>query len=138
MLIRGAMYSKLFDLAQAWKHYADAMDRRRPGSALTHNAFGHYARRCDVYCHNGSALFGQMNEWEGQEVFCVSHQAPRTHREGVALLKKLAGDRHVRACLAVTSDLVSMLERIGFRNTGKVIPCNFRGDVVLKHILVNF
>ena len=83
-------------------------------------------------------MFGQIQEWEGQEVFCLSHQAPRTHREGVELLKKLARDRHVKACLAVTSDLVSMLERIGFRNTGEVVPCYFRGGVVRKHILVNF
>lgn len=138
MLVQGSTYAKLFDLSKAWRFYRDAMNRRRPGAALEHNRFGRYARKCSVYCHGQSAVFGQIQEWEGHEIFCVSHQAPSSHREGVELLKKLAKDHHVKAALAVTSDLVSMLERIGFRNTGLTEDCDFRGFSVKKIILTNF
>jgi hypothetical protein len=92
----GKIFSRLFDLTAAWRFYRSAMDRRRPGSALSHNAFGHYARhRCSVYASlRGSALFGQFQEFDGRAVFCVSHQAPVSHRDGVELLKKLASDRN--------------------------------------------
>jgi len=140
VLLTGRTFSRLFDLAASWRFYRSAMDRRRPGSALSHNAFGRYARRrCSVYASlRGSALFGQFQEFDGREVFCVSHQAPVSHRDGVELLKKLASDRNTPAVLAVTEDLVSMLIRLGFRDTGYTHVSDFRGLPVTKRLLANF
>ncbi len=140
MLVSGKTFSRLFDLASTWRSYRDAMARRRPGSELSHNAFGYYTRhRCSVYLSpKGSALIGQVRKYDGHEVFCVSHHAPASHRDGVELLKKLARDRNVLAVLTVTEDLVSMLLRCGFRDTGYTHVSDFRGEPVQKFVLANF
>lgn len=133
-------YFRAYDMAGTWHQYRDAMHRRRPGSALSHNAFGRNARRGVVYADlQGSALFGHLHHHEVLgEVFVVSHQAPRTHRGMVNLLRALARDRRVRCAFFVTADLVDMLVRCGFVNTGHTETSWFRGVPVTKHVVVNF
>ena len=139
MLVSGKTFCRIFDTATAWRRYSGAMDRRRPGSSLSQNSFGHYVRRSVVYMSlKGSALVGQMREFEGREVFCVSHHSPASHRDEVRLLRKLAGDRELPAVFAVTEDLVGMLTRLGFRDTGRSCVSMFRGTSVAKRIVVNF
>lgn len=139
MLVSGKTYLECFNMADSWHAYRNAMNRRRPGSALNQNDFGRYVKKSFVYMSNhGSCLVGQFHEYNGKEIFCVSHHCPASHRDMVCLLKKLCHDKNLKVCFSVTSDLVGMLQKIGFFNTGEIVPCTFRGDVVMKHILTNF
>jgi hypothetical protein len=79
-----------------------------------------------------------MREHEGREIFVISHQAPVSHRDGAELLRKLACDKNTPAVLMVTADLVSMLVRLGFRDTGHRLTADFRGWPVEKFVLANF
>lgn len=138
MFVKASLLYRCFDMAAVWRTYATAMDRRRPGSALGHNAFGRFTSKGMAYISaRGSALLGQLNEFEGRPVFCVSHNAPATHRDMVGLLKKLSKDTTTPTALAVTEDLAGMLQRIGFRYAGTA-PSSFRGELVEKQIFTNF
>ena len=136
MLLSTRSYLRCFDMAEAWKHYRDAMVSKRPGSALSQNNFGYYIRhRCVVYSsQQGSAIFGQIDK---DGILIVSHHAPVSKRDGVELLRKLAKDDQ-KVVFAVTIDMVGMLERLGFKNSHQTICTDFRGVDVEKHILTNF
>jgi hypothetical protein len=137
MLMSSKSFCKCWSLAETWKNYKAAMSARRPGSELNHNGFGYYVRRrCVVYSSlKGSAIIGQINE-EG--MLLVSHHAPSSRKDGVELLRKLNLDRSVKAVLAVTEDLVSMLEKLGFINQHQTMVSDFRGHNVEKHLFTNF
>lgn len=136
MLMTAKQYFRCFEASEVWRRYRDAMVSKRPGSALTQNRFGWYVRhRCVVYTsQKGSAIFGQVDQ---DGVLMVSHHAPISKRDGVELLKKLAKD-DLKVVFAVTNDMVTMLERLGFKNCNHVINTDFRGICVKKHILTNF
>jgi len=135
MLIRSKEYAKLFEISIAWRNYAKAMNKRRPGSELNHNAFGkHVTRYTYAYISiNGSALFGEFKN----EIFCVSHFSPVSNRDMVNLLTKLSKDRSIKALFAVTEDLVLMLQKIGFVNLNQTIETYFRGEITTKFLLTN-
>jgi len=137
MLMSSHSFLQCWSMAEVWRSYKNAMSSRRPGSELRHNNFGYYVRkRCVVYSSlKGSAIIGQINE-EG--MLLVSHHAPSSRKDGVELLRKLSRDRSVKAVLAITEDLVSMLEKLGFINQHQTVVSDFRGESVVKHIFTNF
>lgn len=141
MLIRGRTFLKLFDLSRTFQAYKTSMSKRRPWGVLPQNALGRYIKkRCHVYLDaaTGSVLIGQCTTAGGVDVFCVSHFAPVSQKSGVALLKRLAADYTCPAVLAVTPDLVDMLLRCGFIDTGREVQSIFRGIPTTKSILANF
>ncbi len=135
MLMSSRQFLKCFELADIHKQYRSSMNKRRPGTALSQNRFGVYVRRrCAIYAsQKGSAIIGQ---WQN-DTLCVSHFAPAGQRDVTELLKKLAKDASVKAFFAVTEDMVSMLERLGFKNLQYTEDMEFRGMVVKKFFLSN-
>lgn len=139
-MIRGKTFLRLYGLADTFRAYRNAMSRRRPEGVLSQNSLGRYIRRSYVYLDvaSGSALFGQLRHVAGcGEVFFASHFAPTSHRNGVALLRRLARDQACPTVLAVTADLVDMLRRCGFIVTGREIPAVFRGIPTTKILVTN-
>lgn len=139
-MIRGKTFLRSYGLADTFQAYRNAMSRRRPEGVLPQNALGRYIRRSYIYLDvaSGSALFGQLRHVAGcGEVFFASHFAPTSHRNGVALLRRLARDQACPTVLAVTADLVDMLGRCGFIVTGKEVPQVFRGVLTTKVLVTN-
>ena len=128
---RGSLAAKALNMSDVWRNYAASMRRRRPGSELSHNAFGRYARRASIFVFKRSACVGQM---DAAGRFWVSHFAPASRREGVEMLRELK--HRCPVGFAVCPDLVGMLTRIGFTVVGSG-PAYFLGEVVEKTILVN-
>lgn len=129
--VRGKVATKVLNMSTVWRNYAASMSRRRPGSELGHNSFGRYARRASIFIFEKSACIGQM---DAAGRFWISHFAPASRREGVAMLREL---RHrCPVGFAVCPDLVGMLLRLGFYVVGSG-PADFRGEIVEKTILVN-
>ena len=129
----GRVVAKCFDMATLWKRYAKSMRRRRPGSELDHNSFGRHCRKSYAFmAEDGSIVFGQLRD----EVFFISHFCPASRRGGANLLKELSRNGRMSVVAAVTADLIKMLEKCGFSNTGMKVPQWFRGAEVEKFILV--
>jgi hypothetical protein len=76
----------------------------------------------------GSAIIGK--EIEG--IFFVSHYAPKTNKDGVILLRKLASDSCIKTVFFVTEDLVDMLVGCGFKTRNKEVMAVFRGTPTKK------
>ena len=105
------------------------MDRRRPGSALDVDSFWYYTRREDVYVYQ-TGLSYVIGQFVGG-IFKPSHFAPASIREGVRLFEELLSYDNV--VLAVTSDLGSMLSRLGYVGHLQV-PMYFREQLVIKEV----
>lgn len=118
--------------SEVWANYETAMNKRRPGSALSWERFRSYILQADVvhYAHAGSFVFGQMQDG----IFFPSHFAPKGPKSAVELLKLL---RSRAVCFAVTDDLSSMLQRLGYKRLPLTVSCDFRGAKVQKVILVS-
>jgi len=129
----GKTVAGIFEMSQLWESYAKAMRRRRPGSELSHNAFGRYVRRAAAFVHHTSVVIGKMDG----DTFMVSHFSPRTNREGVGMLRALAAQHRVKVILAVTEDMARMLKKCGFINCNETVKTMFRGEEVVKHLFTN-
>ena len=124
-LVRGKAYCRYTDISAIWKKYARSMRKRRAGSELSANSFSYYvSHSAHVFFYGQSALIGQYQD----NTFCVSHFAPATQKEAVRMLNA-ALKAEQKIVFAVTADMVRMLEKIGYRNTGITIPSEFRGKL---------
>ena len=118
--------------SEIWRNYMTAMDKRRPGSALSWEHFRSYILSPSVvyHSHGGSFIFGQVQDG----IFFPSHFAPKGPKSAVELLKLM---RSKAVCFAVTEDLSSMLQRLGYKRLPLRVSCDFRGTKVQKVILVS-
>lgn len=73
-----------------------------------------------------------FNQFESEDIFIVSHFAPRNLKEGVMMLKEVASSK-IRIIFAVTNYLANMLEKLGFDFIGTV-PQMFNGEIVEKEV----
>jgi hypothetical protein len=117
-----------------WSQYAAAMATRRPDSVLEYGRFIAYLRRPGtvIIGRAGSFIVGQVDSG----VFVPSHFAPLGPKSAVELLRGLPRRRHV--AWAVTTDLVPMLVRLGYR----VVPFSrhfveWHGQKEIKYCLVD-
>ena len=130
-ILSGRNAARLLSVPELWAKYAHSMNKRRMGSALNHNAFGRHFVRSAIFVFGDSALVG--NVIDGR--FWVSHFCPATQREGIAAIRELKN--HGAVGFAVTADMVGMLQKLGYKNIGITVPTNFRGQTVIKHILIS-
>lgn len=133
--LSGKRLLSLFPMSGIWRQYKNSMSRRRPESVLFHNAFGRYARRAWalVLVENGKQSF-LLGSWE-KDMFFASHFCPATQRHGLRLLQAVkAWDQ--QAVFAVTEDLASMMEKLGFLRVGECMA-PFRGQLVKKVVYTN-
>lgn len=118
----------------AYEQYCNAMGRRRD-YFLDENSFVslfHYEKEYGgVFKFKDSYVHGFLNE----DMFCVSHFAPASMREGIAMIKELK--KYDNIVFAVTEDLGGMLEKLEYRYQGArdmVFAC----ERVEKHIFTSF
>jgi len=119
-------------MSSAWSRYRRSMDKRRAGSTLGQNSFGHHCRRSEGFIFGDSCVFGETRNG----YFVPSHFCPASKREGVEMLKALRAHGQ-KVAFAVTSDMVSMLEKLGYKNMNQTVAAYFRGEMVEKYILTN-
>lgn len=121
----------VIEAVAAWENYAQAMERRRPGTALELNNFlyhvGHHADLL-VETKTGGKVFGSYQDG----VFYPSHFAPANLRDGVELIRLLAREDTI---LAVPEDLARQAERLGFTRASLKLPMHFRGSECTKVVL---
>jgi len=120
------------DVEQMYDNYEKSMNRRRPGIALDFDGF--LNRIYDQNTHNfrfgDSIVFGSYTNG----IFFPSHFAPSSLRQAREMLEKL---KEYRVVWAVTPDLTSMIESMGYIKILTGVPISFRGGTVLKDILVS-
>ena len=130
-ILSGHQAARLLPVSTLWANYAHSMNKRRMGSALEHNSFGRHLVRSAVFVFGNSALVGNITDGR----FWVSHFCPNTQREGIAAIRELKN--HGAVGFAVTADMVGMLQKLGYKKLEITVPTNFRGQTVVKHILVS-
>ena len=119
-------------IEEVYWQYKTAMERRRQGSALEYQQFYDYILREDVECFRWgySYVFGGYREG----IFFPSHFAPASLKEGMLIMQALQKER---VALLVPDDLATQAEKLGFIRIQTKIPCQFRGELILKNLLVS-
>lgn len=144
------------EVIEAYGNYVDAMKKRRSYvldferfmgltapllSAIYDRNKGYYYdydsereknKGCYIFNRSLIHLFHDNN----RDLYFVSHFAPSSMREGVEIIKNLSKEES-NIVFAVTSDLVSMVEKCGFVNTGVKQDHYFGDEIVEKTILVS-
>jgi hypothetical protein len=127
---------------QAYDWYSKAMNRRER-KEMEYDYFvyhffkgGSYKPTC--FYGNSSRGFILGTVEDKNEVFAISHFAPKSLRKGYELMKELGASQDIPAIMFVTDDLVKTINKMPEWNITQIqFPMFFRGGMVMKTVVYN-